>query len=144
MAVNEGKEILNAEVEAGDFSSGGETSSKLKDLLRKLGISSKIIRKIAIVTYELEMNIIIHSEGGKLKAEISPEEIDIIASDCGPGIEDVEQAFEPGYSTASESVREMGFGAGMGLYNIKNYADDIEVESELGAGTTIVVSIHLK
>ena len=138
------KEIINSEVEAGDFSSGGEISSKLKDLLRKLGISSKIIRKIAIITYELEMNIIIHSEGGSLAAEVNPAQIDIIARDQGPGIDDIDQAFKPGYSTASESVREMGFGAGMGLCNIKNYADDLEVESELGVGTTIKASIDLK
>ena len=138
------KEIINSEVEAGDFSSGGEISSKLKDLLRKLGISSKIIRKIAIITYELEMNIIIHSEGGSLAAEVNPAQIDIIARDQGPGIDDIDQAFKPGYSTASESVREMGFGAGMGLCNIKNYADDLEVESELGVGTTMKASIDLK
>ncbi|MBM7556165.1 ATP-binding protein [Halanaerobacter jeridensis] len=138
------KEIINAEVEAGDFSSGGEISSKLKDLLRKLGTSSKLIRKIAIITYELEMNIIIHSEGGSLAAEVNPGRIDIIARDEGPGIEDVDKAFKPGYSTASESVREMGFGAGMGLCNIKNYADNLEVESELGVGTTIRASIDLK
>lgn len=138
------KELLQAEVEAGDFSSGGEISSKLKDLLRKLGISSKIIRKIAIVTYELEMNIIIHSEGGSLAAEVNPDRIDIIAQDQGPGIENVEQAFKPGYSTASESVREMGFGAGMGLCNIKSYTDNLEVETKLGSGTTMKASIDLK
>jgi len=140
----ERKEIVAAEVEAGNFSSGGETSSKLKDLLRKLGISAQMIRQIAIVTYELEMNIIIHTDGGNLKAEINSEQIDIIASDYGPGIEDVDQAFKPGYSTASESVREMGFGAGMGLCNIKNYADQLEVDTEVGAGTKIKASVYLK
>ena len=144
MGIGDGKEILDAKVEAGDFSSGGETSSKLKDLLRKLGIPAKVIRKIAIITYELEINIIIHSEGGNLSAEVTSEKIDIIASDCGPGIDNVEQAFKPGYSTASESIREMGFGAGMGLCNIKNYADDLEVETELGEGTTIIASVYLK
>ncbi|MFO7819624.1 MAG: ATP-binding protein [Halanaerobacter sp.] len=138
------KEILDEGIEAGDFNSGGEISSKLKDLLRKLGISSEIIRQIAIVTYELEMNIIIHSEGGGIKVEINQDRIDIIASDRGPGIENIEKAFEPGYSTADESVREMGFGAGMGLCNIKNNTANLDVESELGVGTTIKAAIDLK
>lgn len=144
MSDRQNKEIINAGIEAGDFSSGGEISSKLKDLLRKLGIPSEIIRKIAIVTYELEMNIIIHSEGGNLKVEINSDRISIVAKDEGPGIEDVEKAFKPGYSTASESVREMGFGAGMGLSNIKKNTSGLEVESEVGVGTTIKALIDLK
>ncbi|AGB41914.1 anti-sigma regulatory factor (Ser/Thr protein kinase) [Halobacteroides halobius DSM 5150] len=135
--------ILTSKIEAGDFSSGGEASSNLKEILRKLGVSSDIIRKIAIITYELEMNIIIHSVGGKLKARVSPQVVKVIATDKGPGIEDVDKAFQPGFSTASDSIREMGFGAGMGLCNIKQCSDQLDVETELNVGTTIVASICL-
>lgn len=138
------KTILDFPIEAGDFSRGGEASSNLKDTLRKLGISAKIIRKIAIATYELEINVIIHTEGGKLQADISEDEIRILASDNGPGIEDVDQVFQPGYSTASEKARQMGFGAGMGLCNIKRYSDDINVETEMGKGTDIETIVYLK
>ncbi len=129
--------VLKADIEAGDFNSGGEVSSKLKDLLRKLGIPAKIVRKVAIIAYELEMNIIIHSLGGQIQAQVKPELIKVIAEDKGPGIENVEQAFQPGYSTASESIRELGFGAGMGLYNVENYSDDLAVTSEVDKGTKI-------
>ena len=129
--------VLEADVEAGDFNSGGEVSSKLKDLLRKLGIPAEIVRKVAIVAYELEMNIIIHSVGGHIQAQVKPELIKVIAEDEGPGIENVEQAFQPGYSTASESIRELGFGAGMGLCNVDNYSDDLTVTSEVDKGTKI-------
>lgn len=142
MAIQEAQTILDCEIERGDFSRGGEASSKLKGILQKLGIPTKVIRKISISTYELEMNIIIHSEGGNLKAKVDSEKIKIIANDNGPGIEDIEQAFKPGYSTADESIRELGFGAGMGLCNIKRYSDEIDVESELGVGTKIEVDIY--
>ncbi|TDX49029.1 ATP-binding protein [Orenia marismortui] len=138
------KVILDHDIEAGDFAGGGEGSSKLKNILHKLGLPAKIIRKIAIATYELEINIIIHTHGGNLKADVSPSEIRIIASDQGPGIEDLDKAFQPGFSTASEKAREMGFGAGMGLCNIKRYSDNIEVETEVGEGTRIEVKVYLK
>ncbi len=137
------QEIINFEIEAGDFSSGGEASSKLKSILRKLGIPSQLIRKTAITTYELEINIIIHTFGGRISAEVSPKEIKVIASDQGPGIEDVDKAFQPGYSTANEKAREMGFGAGMGLCNIKRYSDNLEVRTKIGEGTTIEAYIYL-
>ena len=136
--------ILKFDIEAGNFSKGGEASSQLKSTLRKLGIPAQIIRKTAIVTYELEMNIIIHSLGGKLKSDIDPQRIKILASDCGPGIEDLDKAFQPGYSTAEDSVRKLGFGAGMGLCNIKRYADDLNVTSEVDKGTEIEALIYLK
>ncbi|OCL25284.1 anti-sigma regulatory factor [Orenia metallireducens] len=136
--------ILNCEVEAGDFSVGGEASSKLKSLLHKLGIPAQTIRRIAIATYELEINIIIHTYGGRLKADVTPSEIRVIASDKGPGIADLEKAFQPGYSTASQKAREMGFGAGMGLCNIKRYSDELHVETEVGKGTEIEARIYLR
>ncbi len=137
------QKILDCDIDSGDFSRGGEASSKLKSLLHKLGVKSKIIRRIAIATYELEINIIIHTHGGNLKAYVSPSEIKIIASDYGPGIDDLDKAFQPGYSTASQKAREMGFGAGMGLCNIKRYSDNLEVETELNKGTTMEIKIHL-
>ncbi len=142
MAAQEAQTVLDCRIKRGDFSRGGEASSQLKSILQKLGIPTKVIRKISIATYELEMNIIIHSEGGKLKVKVDSEKIKIIAKDDGPGIEDVEQAFKPGYSTADESIRELGFGAGMGLCNIERYSDEIDVESELGEGTRIEADIY--
>lgn len=137
------QEILAKQIEKGDFQAGGEASSKLKDLLRKLGVDSSIIRKITIVTYELEMNIIIHSLGGEIRALVSDKEVKVIAKDTGPGIENLKRAFEPGFSTASDKVREMGFGAGMGLNNVEHYSDSLEVDSNLEKGTTIQATVAL-
>ncbi len=135
--------ILEKEIKRRDFKRGGEVSSKLKEQLRRLGVGAEIIRRVSIVSYELEMNIIIHSLGGKIKAAISSGEIVIKASDRGPGIEDIEKALEPGYSTASEEIREMGFGAGMGLNNIYNYSDDMKINSDPEEGTEVKVKLYL-
>ena len=139
----EGKIILKKEIEKGAFNKGGEASSKLKSNLGKIGINPGIIRKASIVTYELEMNIIIHSEGGSIKVKLNPDKILIIAGDQGPGIKNVQKAFKPGYSTAGQNIRELGFGAGMGLNNVKNNADNLEVDTELNEGTTIKVEIMI-
>lgn len=136
--------ILEKAIDKGDFSRGGEASSELKSLLRKLGIDNTVIRRAAIVTYELEMNIIIHSDGGSIGVAVSSNEIIIYIDDKGPGIEDLERAFQPGYSTASDEVREMGFGAGMGLVNVKNYSDELEIDTCPGEGTSIKVVISIK
>lgn len=136
------KVILKKQIKKGDFKTGGEASSQLKDLLRKLGISSGIIRKIAVVTYELEMNIIIHSNGGEIRAVVNPEGVKLFAEDIGPGIGDLDKAFQPGFSTASDKIREMGFGAGMGLSNIKSYSDKLDVKTIIGEGTLIESQIH--
>lgn len=133
---------MEKEIESFDFQSGGEASSQLKNILRKLGVDSQIVRKTAIVTYELEMNVVIHSEGGKIKAAASAEELEIDVTDDGPGIPDLDKAFTPGFSTASDEVREMGFGAGMGLVNVKRYADQINVESSKD-GTHVNIIIKL-
>ena len=137
------KKIIDRQIERRDFASGGEVSSKLKKLLRKLGVNNKDIRRTSIITYELEMNLIIHSEGGRLKAFVTPKAITIFSEDKGPGIENVDKAFEPGYSTASDEIREMGFGAGMGLNNVKRFSDDLEVESEVGEYTKLKATINL-
>lgn len=137
------KKIVDQKIKKGDFASGGEVSSRLKKLLRKLGVDSKNIRRISIITYELEMNLIIHSEGGKLKAFVNPNSITILSEDEGPGIEDIDKAFKPGYSTASDDIRELGFGAGMGLNNVRNFSDDIEVESEQGQYTKLKAVVNI-
>lgn len=135
--------LLENKIAKGDFARGGETSSNLKDVLRKLGIKSDISRRITIVTYELEMNIIIHSLGGEITVLISSEQIKVVAEDQGPGIADLERAFQPGYSTADDYVRGLGFGAGMGLNNIKHYSDELTVETGKDKGTKFIVQIYL-
>jgi anti-sigma regulatory factor (Ser/Thr protein kinase) len=127
-----------------DFVRAGETSSKIKKILRQLGIDSGVIRKIAIATYEAEMNIVIHSTGGQIVLEITPGFIRVTASDEGPGIGDVELAMKEGYSTATDKVREMGFGAGMGLPNMKRCSDRFCVTSSAGKGTVIAIEVDLK
>lgn len=127
-----------------DFSKAGEASSSIKKTLKKLGVDSKIIRKVAIVTYEAEMNIVIHSIGGKIVVDIDTEKIKIQAIDQGPGIEDTEKAMEVGFSTASQKVRELGFGAGMGLPNIKRNSDDFHISSVVSEYTKIESFIYMK
>lgn len=126
-----------------DFKSGGEASSYLKNVLQKLGVKAEIVRKTAIITYELEMNLIIHSDGGQIKAFISENELEIRVDDQGPGIKDLDKAFTAGFSTAGDEIREMGFGAGMGLVNVQRYTDQLEVSSSTEAGTHIKVIINL-
>ncbi len=137
------KKIIKDNIEKRDFASGGEVSSKLKSKLRKLGINNKDIRRCSIITYELEMNLIIHSEGGILKASVSSEVITIESKDKGPGIADIEKALKPGYSTATDEIREMGFGAGMGLNNVKKFSDDLEVDSKVDEYTKVKAIVKL-
>ena len=137
--------ILRYTVKSKDFKSGGRASSKLKRALDRLGAIPEVIRRVAISAYEAEMNLIIHAdEGGELIAEMQPDVIRITVTDHGPGILDVKQAMSPGYSTAPNWIRELGFGAGMGLANIKKCADYMKLESELGVGTTLEIVIYLK
>lgn len=124
-----------------DFMSAGEASSKIKSKLLQLGFPGNLIRRVAIATYEAEMNLVIHSEGGTIKAEIYPGSVIIIVSDVGPGIPDLQMAMQEGFSTATEEVREMGFGAGMGLPNMRSCASDFTIDSVVGKGTTIKMLI---
>lgn len=126
-------------ITGGDFSKAGFASSNLKKALKQLNIPSKLIKRIVIALYEAEMNIVAHAYEGVIKVEITPEKIYINVKDKGPGIEDIQQAMEDGFSTASEEVREMGFGAGMGLSNIKNNADDFEIVSTVKEGTELKI-----
>lgn len=137
--------ILRYRVMAKDFKSGGTASSKLKKALNHLGAHPEIIRRVAISAYEAEMNLIIHADqGGELIAEMQPEVIRVTAIDHGPGIADVEQALSPGFSTAPNWIRELGFGAGMGLGNIQKFADSMKLQSEMGVGTRLEIVIYLK
>lgn len=129
---------------SGDFERAGEASSKIKKMLQQIGVASEIIRRIAIGTYEGEMNIIIHSNGGEIQAEFYSDYTEITVSDYGPGIEDISLALQEGYSTAPNYVREMGFGAGMGLPNMKRCADNFLIKSALGVGTEIKMKFSHK
>ncbi len=135
--------ILYYPVRVGDFEHGGEASSKIKKALYRLGAQPAVIRRVAIAAYEAEMNLIIHSTaGGEMIAEIYPDRIRVLAMDHGPGIADVDLAMQPGYSTAPDWIREMGFGAGMGLYNIKRCADQFAIQSNVGIGTRLAMDFY--
>lgn len=131
------------EIPADDFTRAGEASSKLKSQLKKMGVSPDITRKVAIAMYEGEINMVIHANGGKIEVIISPEAIEMTLSDQGPGIEDIELAMTAGYSTAPENIRNLGFGAGMGLPNMKKYTDEISIESQVGIGTTVRMKVYI-
>ncbi len=132
------------DIESGNFTKAGEAASSIKRLLKQLGIDANIVRRISIAAYEAEMNMVIHSIGGIIKIEISPKEIIFKAKDRGPGIEDIDLAMEEGYSTATELARELGFGAGMGLPNIKRCSDEFLIQSELGQGTYLEAKFNVK
>lgn len=135
---------LEYNVVQNDFSRAGEASSNMKKIFIRLGIDSKIIRKAAIATYEAEMNIVIHSYGGNIFVQISPEYIEIEAIDRGPGIGNIDLAMKEGYSTASNDVRELGFGAGMGLPNMKKFCDEFQISSVSGQNTKVKMKIYIK
>ncbi|MDY7042141.1 MAG: CBS domain-containing protein [Chloroflexota bacterium] len=137
--------LLRYKVIAGDFTRGGEASSKVKRALTRLGGDPQIVRRVSIATYEAEMNIVIHTDhGGEIVAEIQPEQVRVLAVDHGPGIADVEQAMQPGFSTAPEWIREMGFGAGVGLNNVQKCADEMNLESTPGVGTRLQIIVYLQ
>ncbi|SHJ59288.1 Anti-sigma regulatory factor (Ser/Thr protein kinase) [Dethiosulfatibacter aminovorans DSM 17477] len=128
------------EVVTDDFDLAGKASSAIKRVLKNLGISPQLVRRVAIISYEAEINIIIHSHGGKIILEIYDDRIRIKAQDRGPGIEDIELALSEGFSTADRKARELGFGAGMGLPNIRKNADGFKIESS-SSGTKIEIDI---
>lgn len=134
--------ILKYNVDGEDFGMAGEASSAVKKSLKQLGFSPEVIRRVAIAMYEGEINMVIHADGGEATVEISEGMIRIILADRGPGIKDVDLAMQEGYSTAPEEVRNLGFGAGMGLPNIKKYSDDLKIKTELGVGTTLTIIIN--
>jgi len=134
--------IFEYNIAGQDFKRAGESASGLKKSLTRLGIHPQILRRLAIATYEAEMNIVIFTSGGHITAYVKPDEIRVKATDSGPGIPDVEQAMQPGFSTASPTVQEWGFGAGMGLSNIKKCADKMNINSVVGKGTKLEVIIY--
>jgi serine/threonine-protein kinase RsbT len=132
------------DIPSNDFNFAGEASSNAKKVFKQLGIHPEIIRKAAISMYEAEMNAVIHGGGGRAVIEIFFDRIIISVTDKGPGIPDLELAMREGYSTASDQVREMGFGAGMGLPNMKRYSDSLEINTKPGEGTEVTITIRLK
>lgn len=126
-----------------DLTVAGEASSHIKKILRQIGIDAGIIRRVAIATYEAEINIAIHSMGGTLTLLISEDWVKIIAKDVGPGIENIDLAMQKGFSTATSEIRELGFGAGMGLPNMQKCADDFQITSEFGAFTRVEMTMML-
>lgn len=135
--------IMSYEVPANDFTRAGEASSSVKSKLKKMGVKPEIIRKVAIAMYEGEINMVIHAFGGKIEVIVTPEEIEMILKDQGPGIADIELAMQVGYSTAPDNIRSLGFGAGMGLPNMKKYSDEMKIDTILGTGTTVTMKVRM-
>ena len=128
---------LHYDVDGQNFTLAGTTSATVKKYLKKLGLSPDVIRRTAIAMYEAEINMVIHADGGTIDVDITPDRIHIVLADKGPGIPDIDKAMQEGYSTASNEIRELGFGAGMGLPNIKMYSDEMKIDTVCGVGTTI-------
>ena len=126
-----------------DYTSAGHASADIKRQLKQIGVSGDVLRRVAVASYEVELNLVIHSLGGDLTLNVYPGLVELISSDIGPGIPDLTMAMKEGYSTASEMARSLGFGAGMGLPNMKRNADDFDIQSTVGVGTTIKMGFHL-
>lgn len=136
------KLVFNYVISGDDFTRAGEASSDVKNKLKIMGIDNNVIRKVAIAMYEGEINMVIHANGGNITVEIGPDNIRMILADTGPGIVDIDKAMEQGYSTAPEEVRALGFGAGMGLPNMKKYSDYMDIDTTIGVGTTVTMDVH--
>lgn len=131
-------------VDGSDFISCGHASEAVKRTLKEMGMPSDLIRRVAIAMYEGEINMVIHADGGVADVEIFPDGVKIYLRDHGKGIADIEMAMKEGYSTATDDIRELGFGAGMGLPNMKKYADEMEIQTEVGVGTTVYLGFKIK
>ena len=131
-------------ISAGAYETAGEASASIKRKLKQLGIDSGVLRRISVASYEVELNLVIHSMGGTLTLAVDPEQIMLISKDVGPGIPDITRAMTEGYSTANEEARSLGFGAGMGLPNMKRNASTVDIQSQPGVGTSIVMGFKLK
>ena len=129
-------------VEGGDMIEAGEASSKMKLTLKKLGLPQDVIRRASICMYEGEINMVIHAGGGEAVVDIDPDKVVIVLTDHGPGIADVNKAMQEGWSTAPDNVRSLGFGAGMGLPNMKKYSDEMTIDSVVGEGTTLRMVVY--
>lgn len=131
------------EVDGGDLTRAGEAASSVKQALRKMGYDSDTVRRVSVCMYEGEINMVIHAEGGTALVEVGLDEITIVLKDRGPGIPDIEQAMQAGFTTAGDKARDLGFGAGMGLPNMKKYSDAMTVESTVGVGTTVTMVVRV-
>lgn len=134
---------LTYDVPGDDFTRAGEASSDVKGVLKKLGLSPQVVRKVAIAMYEGEINMVIHGGGGQITVEVTPDAVTMRMADHGPGIRDISLAMQEGWSTAPEEVRNLGFGAGMGLPNMKKYSDEMEIISAPGEGTTVNMTVRI-
>ena len=132
------------DIEGGDFSKAGIASSEVKKILKQLNLAPNLIKRIAVAMYEAEVNIVAHAYKGKMYVTIDSDKVKMVFADEGPGIPDIEKAMQEGYSTASEEVRQQGFGAGMGLSNIKRNSDQLTIKSEVGKGTTVEIETKIK
>ena len=135
--------VFRFEVDGEDFTSAGQASVQIKKNLRQLGINPETIRRVSIAMYEGEINMVIHARGGVATVSVSEDHIEIILKDEGPGISDIEQAMQEGFSTAPDNIRTLGFGAGMGLPNMKKYTDDMHIKTAPGEGTTLTLIVNL-
>ena len=131
------------DIDGENFTSAGEASVRIKKLLREMGFTPDTIRRVSVAMYEGEINMVIHANGGTADVNVYVDHIEIILSDNGPGISDISLAMQEGYSTAPDNIRSLGFGAGMGLPNMKRYTDDMKIESEVGKGTTIYMTVNV-
>ncbi len=131
------------DIDGDNFTSAGEASVRIKKLLREMGFSSETIRRVSVAMYEGEINMVIHANGGTADVNVYVDRIEIILADNGPGISDINLAMQEGYSTAPDNIRSLGFGAGMGLPNMKRYTDDMRIESEVGKGTTVYMTVNV-
>ena len=138
-------EVLNFHfnVDGNDFTSAGQASIQIKKNLRRLGLDPETIRRVSIAMYEGEINMVIHAHGGEADVNVYEDHIEIILKDSGPGIKNIEQAMQEGFSTAHDQIRSLGFGAGMGLPNMKRYTDDMKIDSTVGVGTTVTMRVNL-
>ena len=131
------------DVPGDDFTRAGEASGAIKSALKKLGIPPQVVRKVAIAMYEGEINLVIHGGGGEIDVDIDGQRVLMVLTDHGPGIPDIGNAMEEGWSTAPDNVRSLGFGAGMGLPNMKKYTDEMKIDSTVGVGTTVTMVVNL-
>ena len=135
--------VFHFDVDGNDFTSAGQASIQIKKNLRRLGLDPETIRRASIAMYEGEINMVIHAGGGEADVIVCENRIEIILKDSGPGIENIEQAMLEGFSTAPDQIRSLGFGAGMGLPNMKRYTDEMKIESTVGVGTTVTMCVNI-
>ena len=135
--------VFRFNVDGDDFTSAGQASVQIKKNLRQLGIDSETIRRVSVAMYEGEINMVIHAGGGIAEVRVCESYIEIILDDKGPGIKNIEEAMQEGFSTAPDTIRSLGFGAGMGLPNMKRYTDSMKIESEVGVGTKVTMRVNI-